>query len=229
MDAWLKWMIGAMLLLATLIFGLLWSIYAYGASSFPANIEPNTYQASAPIQRQYLMVEAGGAREIPKLNPVTVWWHLYRDSGSYDAKHHHSFQLLGQASRILQMREPINSSAAQHHANSIASAVSISRNWSFSDVVNTLIGESSYGRGAEGIESASVAYFGVPLDQLRPEETLALIVLLRGPRYYDPICKHDRFAARYSAYAAKLNLQSDAGGVAKATSRMLPAPCHSSS
>lgn len=226
MDAWLKWMIGSALFLATLIFGFFWGIYAYGASSFPANIEPSPYKAQIEIQRQYLLVEAGDVSEIPKLNPATVWWHMYRASRNDRTKHRHSMQLLSHASRVLQMRGPMNSSAARHHANNIAGMVSISRNWSFSDVVNTLIGESSYGRGAEGIESASLAYFGVPLDQIRPEETLALIVLLRGPGYYDPICSHDRFAARYSAYAAKLSLESDVAGVAKATSRMLPAPCH---
>ena len=229
MDAWLKWMIGAMLLLATLIFGLLWGIYAYGASSLPANIGPNPYRAPAPILRQYLIVEAGDVKEIPKLNPVTVWWHLYRAFGDDSAEHQHGLQLLDHASRILRMREPMDSSAGRHHANSIAGAVLISRNWSLPDVVNTLLGESSYGRNAIGIESASLAYFGIPLAQLRPEETLALIVLLKGPTYYDPICKNDRFAARYLAYSAKLHLESSFAGVAKATSRMLPAPCHSTS
>lgn len=229
MGAWLKWMIGAMLLLATLIFGLLWGIYAYGASSLPANIGPNPYQAPAPVLRQYLMVEAGDAREIPKLNPVTVWWHAYRALVNDSAEHQNGLRLLSHASRILRMRGPMDSSAGRHHANSIAGAVLISRHWSLPDVVNTLVGESMYGRDAKGIESASLAYFGIPLARLRPEETLALIVLLKGPRYYDPICNHDRFAARYSAYAAELDMESDVAGVTKATSRMLPAPCHSTS
>lgn len=104
--------------------------------------------------------------------------------------------------------------------------VMISREWTFDEVVDTLIGESSYGRGSKGIESASLAYFDVPLSSLQPEETLALLVLLRGPSYYDPVCRRERFEDRYSAVADRLHMDPGRAGLEKATSRMLLSTCH---
>lgn len=104
--------------------------------------------------------------------------------------------------------------------------VMISREWSFDEAVDTVIGESWYGRGAKGIESASLAYFNVALSSLRPEETLALLVLLRGPSYFDPVCSRERFEDRYSAMAEKLRMDASRTGLGKATARMLPSICH---
>jgi hypothetical protein len=72
MDAWLKWMLGAILLLAMGVLGLCWSIHAYGASSLRRDPAPNTYHASPSIREQYLEAEYGNISSVPKFNPVSI-------------------------------------------------------------------------------------------------------------------------------------------------------------
>jgi len=214
-------MVSALLPLA-IVFGLFWGIHAYGASMLPVDSRPAAYRAPDAVRRQYLGIESS-ITGFPKLNPVTVWWniHLTRNDGV----RRDQLQLLGQASRILNARQPAHSSTIRYQAAGVAGMVMISREWSFDEAVDTVIGESWYGRGAKGIEAASLAYFDAPLSSLHPEETLALLVLLRGPSYYDPVCRRERFEDRYSAMAERLHMDMGRAGAGKATARMLPATC----
>jgi hypothetical protein len=225
MNTTLKWMISALLLLAMIVFGLFWGIHAYGASALPGNSRPDAYRAPEAVRRQYLGIEAGSITELPKLNPITAWWNIYLVTRN-DGMRRHQLQLLGQASRILNARQPVHSSMFRRQAAGVSGMVMISREWSLDEVVDTVIGESWYGRGAKGIESTSLAYFDVPLSSLHPEETLALLVLLRGPSYYDPVCKRERFEDRYSAMAERLHMDANRTTLGKATARMLPSICH---
>lgn len=218
-------MIGALLLLAMIVCGLCWGIYAYGASTLPVNSQPDAYRTPEAIRRQYVRVEAGNIAELPKLNPVTVWWNIHLTTRNGDVRSH-QLQLLGQASRLLNARQPVHSSVLRYQAAGVSAMVAISREWSFDEVVDTVIGESWYGRGAKGIESASLAYFDLPLSSLQPEETLALLVLLRGPSYYDPVCRRERFEGRYSAMAERLHMDTGPAGLEMATARMLPSVCN---
>lgn len=224
MDAWFKWMLGAILLLAIGVIGLCWGIHAYGASSLRLDPAPNTYRVPQSIREQYLGAEYGNISSVPKFNPASIWWNIYR-SGD-DEVLRHQIQLLDRASRLAFSREPSPSSQLRYHAGSIAGTVILSRKWSFDDIVDTTIGESWYGRDARGMEAASLAYFGVRLAQLSEEESLALIVLLHSPSYYDPMCRRERFEDRYSILATRLKMDSGPAGLHKATSRMLPLPCH---
>jgi membrane peptidoglycan carboxypeptidase len=138
----------------------------------------------------------------------------------------HQIQLLDRASRLVFTREPSPGSQLRYHAGSIAGTVILSQKWSFDDIVDTTIGESWYGRDARGMEAASLAYFGVRLSELSQEESLALIVLLRGPSSYDPVCKRERFEDRYSILATRLKMDPGPTSLHKATSRMLPLSCH---
>jgi hypothetical protein len=54
------------------------------------------------------------------------------------------------------------------------------------DIADTLLAESVYVRCSIGIEQAAPAYFGRPATQLRPQESLALVALLKGPGWHDP-------------------------------------------
>ena len=103
--------------------------------------------------------------------------------------------------------------------------VIVSRHWSRDQVLDTLLDQSWFGRDAKGIESAAVAYYGVPAAELRPEESLALVTLMRGPSYYDPSCRPERFAHRYWLAAAKTKLDSEPQSLEKATNRLRSIPC----
>lgn len=70
-------------------------------------------------------------------------------------------------------------------------------------MVDTVLAESGFGRNARGIEQAAQAWYGRPLADLVPEERVLLIALMKGPSYYDPACRPERFANRYRHLAAK--------------------------
>ena len=92
-------------------------------------------------------------------------------------------------------------------------------------MVDTILAESTFGRGAKGIEQAALAWYGRPLDDLVPEERLLLITLMKGPSHYDPVCRPERFAQRYP-WAAKRAGFADAGSALRAAlARMRPSAC----
>ena len=70
-------------------------------------------------------------------------------------------------------------------------------------MVGTVLAEAGFGRNARGIEQAAQAWYGRPLADLVPEERLLLIALMKGPSYYDPACRPERFADRYRRLATK--------------------------
>ena len=204
--------------------GLCWGFHAYGASSLHRDPAPNAHRIPPSIRQQYLGAEYGNISSLPKFNPVSVWWNIYR-SGD-DEMLQHQMQLLDRASRLIFSREPSSGSRLRYHAGSIAGTVILSRQWSFDDIVDASLSESWYGRDARGMEAASLAYFGIRLSELSQEESLVLIVLLRGPSHYDPVCRRERFGDRYSIVAARLKMEPGPAGLHKATSRLLPSPCH---
>ncbi|HEY0660693.1 MAG TPA: transglycosylase domain-containing protein [Lysobacter sp.] len=196
MDAWPKWILSTALTLVALLVALCFGVYWYGASALPAVLEPSAYVAPASIREQFRLVEAGNATRLPKLNPVTVWYHLHRSMGS-DATSRSELTALGQASRVVSIRDTPRLANLRRHAADLARMIRISRNWSFQQVLDTRLAESWFGRDSKGLEAAAHAYFGFAPTQLTPEESLALIVLMRGPSAYDPTCHRERFVERY--------------------------------
>ena len=91
----------------------------------------------------------------------------------------------------------------------------------------TLVG---FGVGAAedsviGIEAAAKFYFGVPLAELQPQESLALIALLKGPSWFDPFCNRERFEQRYAQTVEKLGKTGPEWSAAAALSRLRPIGC----
>jgi Transglycosylase len=224
MHATLKWMFGTALLLAGLLLGFCFGIYAWGVSSVQANLAPNSYRASTSIKNLFLRTESIGINELRQLNPVTVWWAIHQSSDR-DRASSQQLPLLDNTSRMILLRSRTNLSQPRRHAAELATIIRISRRWSFDEVVNTNIAEARYGRGAIGIEAAALSYYGVPLSQLRTDEGLALIVLLRSPSLYDPSCRRERFEHRYIAVARRLGMDTGPNAPSAAVSRMLAIAC----
>lgn len=201
---------------------LSWGWYLWGNSALPAKLAPNRYRAPAGLAEQYLRAEADGVTEIPRLNPASYFWLVHR--GRHDLHTQARLRLLGNTSRIVSLRDPRHTLGLRRHAAEMAGAIRISRHWSLDEIVGTALSESWYGHGATGFEAAALAYYGLPPAQLLPEESLALIALLRGPAYYDPYCHGERFQARYRLLAQRLHLPAEAA-LQTASRRLLPAQC----
>jgi hypothetical protein len=93
------------------------------------------------------------------------------------------------------------------------------------DIADMLLAESVYVRCSIGIEQAAPAYFGRPATQLRPQESLALIALLKGPGWHDPDRNPERFRKRYAQLAEQPGHRGPAWSADAALARLTPAAC----
>lgn len=231
MGSWLKWIFATPLAVGLLYTGLCYGFYRYGASVLDSEgLKPGRHQVSEPLRAQWLAVQSDRPVDVlPRLYPVTVLPELL---WAVDHRNHRSagLTLLGHAaSRRLPTHADPAIGATRRRAASLAALVIISQHWTLDDVANAALAESYFGRQAYGIEAASDAYFGLPVSELRPEESLALIVLLQGPSFYDPDCQRQRFESRYRLMAKRMSLDSGEAGLAHAIGRMKLVVCTSDS
>lgn len=225
--AWLRATLGTLLVVATLILGLCFGLHAYGASGLPDDLDPNRYRATPALRALYLDVEAGAIEDVPRLNPVSIWGYwLWRYWGRQREPLGHQLRLLGHAGRALVIRRDAGQSAATHwHLSQLAATTHVSRTWSIGRMVDTVLAESGFGRNATGIEQAAKVWYGRPLRDLVPEEELLLIALMKGPSYYDPACRPERFANRYRHLAAKADGFDADTALARALARLSKQDC----
>lgn len=67
-------------------------------------------------------------------------------------------------------------------------AIWLSRSWTTDQIVACALNRGYYGHGLTGIEAAAGGYFGKPAADLSYDEAAVLIVALRAPSRFDPIC-----------------------------------------
>lgn len=223
--AWLRALLVTLLLSAALVVGLCFGLYAMGASQLSGDLAPSRYHVPPEVRALYLKVEAGDVDHVPRLNPVTVWgywlWHV---SGKQREPLGAQLQLLGHAGRTLATRESSSASARRHLAH-LAASIHVSRHWNVEDMVGTVLMESGFGRNTRGIEQAAQAWYDRPLTDLAPGEQVLLIALMKGPSYYDPVCRPARFADRYRGLAAKAGASDADAALRRALARLSRPDC----
>jgi Transglycosylase len=222
---WLVWLLRTISALLLLVVVLCFGVYAWGARFIPDDIPASSYRAPVSIRDQYLAVEADGATGIRKLNPVTFWIDFFMSTRQFPEPPPPEEILLYRATRVAQFKHSRASTQGEHHVASIALAVKVSQQWTRDQAVNTILAESGFRKDVTGIEAAAEFYFGVPLAELQPQETLALIALLKGPSWYDPFCNRERFAKRYAQTVEKLGKTGPEWSAAAALSRLRPIGC----
>lgn len=209
--------------------GLCFGLYAHGASGLPDDLEPSRYRATPDIRARYLAVNAGGIEDVPRLNPVSIrgywFWHF---SGRQHEPPGSKLTLLGDSGRTLMMRQPRPAGSTQWHPARLAATVRVSRQWEMDRMVDTLLAERAFSRGAPGIEQAARAWYGRPLGELVVEERRRLVVLVRSPSHHDPACHPERFADRYRWGAAHAGIPDAADALRIAMARMRPVACPAS-
>lgn len=228
MSASLRWPHWALVVLIGLLMtfiALCFGIYAWGARFVPDDVPASSYRAPDAIRDQYLAVEAKGATSIRKLNPVTFWIDFFVAGRQFPALPSAEEILLRQATRVAQLKHSRARTQGERHLASIALAVKVGRQWTRDQAVNTILAESGFRKDVVGIEAAAEFYFGIPLAELKPQESLALIVLLKGPSWYDPFCNSERFGKRYAQAVDKLGKTGPEWSAAAALSRLRPIGC----
>lgn len=226
--AWLRATLGTLLVLVALVVGLSFGLHAMGTSGLPDDLEPSRYRAPTDVRALFLKVEVGDVDvdDVPRLNPVSVWgYRLWHVSGEQREPLRAQLRLLGHAGRMLATRESSTVSATRWHLINGAASVHVSRHWSVDDMVGTVLAEAGFGRNARGIEQAAQAWYSRPLADLVPEERVLLIALMKGPSYYDPVCRPQRFANRYRHLAAKAEGFDADTALARALARLSKQDC----
>lgn len=222
---WPHWALVVLIGLSVACIALCFGIYAWGARFVPDDIPASSYRAPDAIRDQYLAVEADGATSIRKLNPVTFWIDIFVSTRQFPEQPPPEQILLYRATRVAQFKHSRARTQGEHHVASIALAVKVSRQWTRDQAVNTILAESGFRKDVNGIEAAAEFYFGIPLAELKPQESLALIALLKGPSWYDPFCNRERFGKRYAQTVEKLGKTGPEWSAAAALSRLRPIRC----
>jgi hypothetical protein len=224
-GAWLPWMLGTALGLPLLFVVLCWGIYLWSAQHVPDTIPASASRAPDTVRAQFLAIEAGGATRMRRLNPVTFWTTSVGEMRMRPRSTTPDLRLLHLAAHLARSRDADPLTQSQRHLASIAWTVDVGRHWSFDQAVDTILAESHFGRDSIGIEAAARAYFGAPAATLRPQESLALIALLRAPSSFDLDCRRERFEARYAQLAETLGKRGPAWTPAHALSRLRSRTC----
>lgn len=222
---WPHWALIAIIGLLMTFIALCFGIYAWGARFVPDDIPASSYRAPDAIRDQYLAVEADGATNIRKLNPVTFWIHFLVSTRQFPEQPPPEQILLYRATRVAQFKHSRARTQGEHHVASIALAVKVGRQWTRDQAVDTILAESGFRKDVTGIEAAAEFYFGIPLTELQPQESLALIALLKGPGLYDPFCNGERFGKRYAQVVEKLGKTGREWSTSAALSRLRPIGC----
>ena len=222
---WPQWALVVLIgLLATFV-ALCFVIYTWGARFVPDDIPASSYRAPDTIRDQYLAVEADGATSLRMLNPVTFWIDYFMSTRQFPAPPPAEQILLYRATRVAEFKYGRARRMSDHHLSSIAFAIKISRQWTRDEAVNTILAESGFRKDVNGIEAAAEFYFDIPLAELRPQESLALIALLKSPSLYDPFCNRERFGKRYAQTVEKLGKTGQEWSAAAALSRLRSVGC----
>lgn len=227
---WLFWLLRAISALLLLVVVLCFGVYAWGARFVPDDIPASSYRTPDSIREQYLAVEADGATGMRKLDPVTFWIDFFVSTRQFPERPSPEKILLHQAVRVAQFKHSRARTQGHRHLASIALAVKVSRQWTRDQAVDTILAESWFSadrswKDVIGIETAAEFYFGVPLAELQPQESLALIALLKGPSWFDPFCNPELFEKRYAHVAGKLGKTGSEWSPAAALSRLQPIGC----
>lgn len=224
----LRWLLAIPLALLLLYTLLCMGLYLASARHLPDRLEPTAWRATPQLRAQFLQVEAGmmPGETVPRLDPLTVVPRLIHhvDPGTPEDAFMRGWRLLSSAARL---RSParLRVRNLDRHSVEIALAIRISREWTTDRIADTVLAESFYGRCSFGIEQAAHAWFGRPLARLQPQETLALVALLKWPSGYDPDRNPERFRERYERLTAQLGHRGPAWSAERALARRIPPAC----
>lgn len=221
-----RWLLAIPIALIALYAVLCMAVYIAGARHLPDRLVPTASQAAPQVRAELLRVEADMAPgdTVPRLHPLTVipkvLYHI--DPGPPRNDFMRGYRLVAITARM-RLPSHLRLRSFGRHMVEIALAIRISREWTTDDIADTLLAESFYGRCSIGIEQAAQAYFSLPAVQLRPQETLALIALLKGPGWYDLDRNPERFRKRYAQLAEKRGHRDPDWSAEAALARLTPA------
>lgn len=232
MPRWAKAVIAAFAIPSLLFVAACYGLYWYGAMPLPRVLEPPQVRYPQDT-RNFYWVSLGGRPpvRIERLGPLRYALKLARlfadvQGSSSPPTVSASDQALSQSARLLafELTDERPIPTTRRRLVEIALMIRISREWSTEQVIDTILQQQYYGRDARGLDHAARAWFGKEPTQLSAHQQMALLALMRGPGFYDPACRRDRFLARYAHLLERTALAPDPDATL-ALAGLIPARC----
>jgi len=212
----LRYLAALAVALFCLIVALSYALYWQGLAGVPAELPRAQRTYSADLRRLYWRAHDGqGEIRLPRLSPPRVVWNVARmlaDQDSMRRPPSAAVQLLTQAARAMSWQLAASSGRAPPgHQVELSLGIALSRERQGEQLIDYLLERSYYGQNAghrsmHGIDAAASHYYGLPVERLTAAEQVALLVLPRGPSYFDPACNPERFRQRYATLLALTGL-----------------------
>ncbi len=186
-------------------------LWRYGASLLDADLEP-----PAPVDarwRELYWRSLGSTDPLPGMFRSGILSSLVvTPAASHDAQR----ELVADTARVLLPERVRRTPAMRRHLAEVVLWFRIVQRWTPSQAVDATLERTYFGRGAWGLDQAAQAYFRRSATSLDQGQTLALLVLARGPEFYDPLYKQHRFQTRYLELARRTKVQTPPANVLRA-------------
>ena len=222
MERALKVVFAMLVLAAVLPVAFVYGVYFAGARNIRADWGPAdaVYPATA---REALWRSVGGTDK-PSIEPVTPPGFMLRillqGPGRLDAQS----RVLGYVSRV---SRPQGESQAAVHMTSFAAAIRASR-WPTDRVLDTYLDATYLGGDAHGLRAGSLRVFGQPVEALDDARLHVLVVMMRGPSYFNPWCHPERVRKAVHASARDWHVDASDAQLDAALAAIVPAPADAS-
>ncbi|QWP74641.1 transglycosylase domain-containing protein [Lysobacter sp. K5869] len=192
-------------------FTLLYAMYWHALKDLPEPLPQAQRAYPDALRKLYWTLHDGqGPIQVRRMSPPGFAWELFAASAServerVPADH----QLLYRVASTMQARLLPHGTISRWHLTNAALTIHLSRKLEAAQLIDYVLDQTRFAADAGvGIEAAARHYFDLPLQALSPQEQLALLILDRGPSYYDPACHPERFAKRYAYALGKTGLAS---------------------
>ncbi|ALN58738.1 transglycosylase family protein [Lysobacter enzymogenes] len=201
---------GALLIaFAAVPFALPYALYWHALKDLREPLPQAQQRYPDALRQLYWNLHGGhGPIRVRRLSPPGYALELFADPGDGRAASVAADQqLLNRVAGLRQTWLPPHTGMLRWHLTQAALAIRLSREYDGERLIDYVLERDRFAdRGAVGIDAAARAYFDLPLRSLSAQEQLALLVLARGPSYFDPACHRDRFARRYARALEKTGL-----------------------
>lgn len=193
-----------------------YGLYWQGLAGVPAELPQARRTYPTELRRLYWRAHDGqGEIRLPRSSAPRLASELLRIAASSQARSPRpsaAWQVLSQSARVMLAElEPAPGPNLRRHQTELSLQIRLSRERSGEQLIDYLLDRSYFGQDAahrpiRGIDAASMHYYGLPVERLTAAEQLALLVLPRGPSYFDPACNPERFRVRYAFLLGRAGL-----------------------
>lgn len=205
----IKALAAAALIAVAAPFALIYTAYWHALKDLPEPLPQAQRAYPDALRRLYWRLNDGqGPIQVRRMSPPGFVRDLFAANVNERISRAPADQrLLYRVASAMQARLLPHRTISRWHLTNAALTIHLSRKFEAAQLIDYALDQTRFAPDAgPGIEAAASRYFDRPLQALSQQEQLALLVLERGPSYYDPACHPERFAKRYAYALGKTGL-----------------------